>query len=96
MNKNYKKTRAETGHKSILLALAILFIIAFLVENVSAFDFLPVKNYVDDGSKYGKIEINNFLGIGNKIEEVTLDINTEKCWNGECYAEGKITISSNG
>ncbi len=76
----------------------LIFIIAgiFLIGTISALDILPTKNYVKDlNEKYGKIEINNFLGIGGKLKDVELTYNTEY-HIGRPYSEGITTMYSRG
>jgi len=68
------------------------FVFILLVSNVYAWDWDNVKSFEDSG-KYGKISVENALGLGGTIAEYELIYNTDECLV-ECEAIGSVKLYS--
>lgn len=81
---------------SIALAISLTMVSALDIDNVK--DFTPTKDIPDDPTNYGKIEITNAFGLGDKLAEVELKTNTYECFNeGKlCYASGTTNLLEAG
>jgi len=74
--------------------LIIFFLMVILLAcSVTAWEWDNTKTFIDDGSKYGKIRIDNALGLGDTIAEYSLTKNTDTCFIN-CEASGTVTLYS--
>ena len=95
MEKNIEKRRKKAcfkpcrATKSMFLILGVMIFILCL-PSINAAEFDNVKKFKDVG-KYGKIDVENWFGIGGKLAEYNLIENTDVC-DLECYARGNVTF----
>lgn len=73
----------------------LMFVFILLTGSVSALEWDNVKSFDKSVGKYGKVDIVNAFGFGNKIAEYTLTENTDQCLTN-CYAQGTATFYNKG
>lgn len=77
------------------LSLCMVIVIGFILSSVSLIQAISFDNskqlIKDTNMKYGKIDIKNAFGYGDKIASVELLENTESCSNN-CYAILNLTL----
>lgn len=80
-----------------IISTAMLFIVLILCTDLGlAPEFDNVKEFsTDTDAKYGKIEITNFFGLGDKLETLELIDNTDYCIT-TCSATKRIQIYKEG
>ena len=86
-----KNTFIEAHHKVFLIGVMVLLGV-FLVGNVSATEWDNIKSY---NPETNTVTITNWLSLGNKLEEATLNSNTYNCLT-ECSATTSITLFDDG
>lgn len=75
------------------LFLILLLVLSGLPIASATFSLENYANPIDDGSKYGKIEVydGNLIFPDEKIATFTLKENSEQCLT-DCYASGEVTL----
>ena len=87
-----------TSYKKFFAFSIVFLALLISIPIISAAQFDSVKSDLIFGegiSRYGKIEIDNWFGFGEKLAEVELLDNSDIC-GVDCYAEGKTTLYSKG
>lgn len=74
----------------IALVLGIVIGVVFVSSTVSAADWDNTKEFEESG-EYGKIHIDNWLGLGKRLATYELLDNSDQCVT-DCFAEGKVSL----